>query len=1277
MGILTKGEYTVTNLEDGRGISKAESTYQKSTSGTVVPTGTWTTNIPSVGAGEYLWTRTLFTYTDNTTSSTYTVGRMGTNGNNGLGISNNSVHYQASSSGTTAPTGTWTATIPTVAANEYLWTRTTLTYTNATTSVSYSVGKMGADGKDAQLLYLTASSQIQAFDKDDRPKTTQAITISAKLQNTSGVATFVAIPYIGNIAQTPITLGGTGNDRTLLPSQWTNTQWATIAITATLGSLTDTISVVRVKDGDTGATGKDGVAGKDGVGLVSTQVMYAGSDSGTVKPTTGWTAAVPTLAAGKYLWTETTWLYSDNTGEAGYSVSRIGKDGNTGKDGIAGKDGVGISNTVIEYVGAVSGTSKPTSGWSTAIPTVPQGQYLWTRTTWTYTDGTKEQGYSAALMGPKGDKGDTGDDGQTPVVHPAWSWSADGTDRFTTVYPGDNIYKSVAPFTWTGGDGWTHTGNHIGSEIAKGGKITISFDVDSSVVQTANMQFQIITHTAGGTRIEALNAPISATELNAKKRVYKHLTLKADPTIAFAQLHALPSSLVAGSKTTLKNIKVIFGDIENVYTPAPSEDYANAYPLYEGTYTDYSETASQNPADYTWRRIIGESGQDGVAGADGKGIKSTAVSYQASTSGTVAPTGTWVANPPTVTKGQYLWTRTIWTYTDSTTETGYSVAYVAKDGNDGSDGVAGKDGVGIKSTAITYAVSSSGTTAPTSGWVASPPTATAGQFMWTRTVWTYTDNTTETGYSVGKIGNNGANGSDGKDGDDGKDGVGIASTAVTYQASANGTTAPTGTWSTTIPSVAENQYLWTRVVLTFTDNTTATFHSVGKMGAKGSNGTNSYFHTAWADSSDGRTGFSTTVSLGKKYIGTYADNTQAGSTDPTKYKWVELANAIDLHTAYKMADETFSKEKPDGNELDPIIGVGSAETQWYMSANTGVTVTSGVDDGTLWLTDTVSTSYANWKQWQLQTGPSTHNPYLWDRISKNLGTSIAMSAKITVSNNTVVSPDATGIIQMSLRDSKGVNVIRKIILASELSATPTEFIASGTLPESLDGLTNYRLIFSFHGNSTARFSDIKFYFEDWAIAIPKYVGTSTKDSDNPDDYTWTLNPEWVQMSSDKGLEDKLGNDQYLDDKGEIWTEIGNKVSQEEANEIRDMASSVESSLSAFLDDGGQYETDLESLEARTQGLVQALGDQLATYEFLKTYISMGEEGLVIGSHDSTLKVLLSNGQLSFIDGGQTVAYFASQKFYINSGAVVESLQIGYHKIASLDKNNTVWQWIQG
>lgn len=75
-----------------------------------------------------------------------------------------------------------------------------------------------------------------------------------------------------------------------------------------------------------------------------------------------------------------------------------------------------------------------------------------------------------------------------------------------------------------------------------------------------------------------------------------------------------------------------------------------------------------------------------------------------------------------------------------------------------------------------------------------------------------------------------------KDGKDGKDGKGIKSTVVTYQASTSGTSVPTGTWQSTIPSVAENQYLWTRILITYSDSTTTTSYSVGKMGASGADG---------------------------------------------------------------------------------------------------------------------------------------------------------------------------------------------------------------------------------------------------------------------------------------------------------------------------------------------------------------------------------------------------------------------------------------------------------
>ena len=133
----------------GKGVKSTTITYQASSSGTTTPTGTWSSSIPAVAAGQYLWTRTIITYTDNTTSTMYSVGRMGTNGtdgNAGNGVSSTTITYQASTSGTTAPTGTWSSSIPSVAAGSYLWTRTIISYTNGTSSTIYSVGKIGEQG---------------------------------------------------------------------------------------------------------------------------------------------------------------------------------------------------------------------------------------------------------------------------------------------------------------------------------------------------------------------------------------------------------------------------------------------------------------------------------------------------------------------------------------------------------------------------------------------------------------------------------------------------------------------------------------------------------------------------------------------------------------------------------------------------------------------------------------------------------------------------------------------------------------------------------------------------------------------------------------------------------------------------------------------------------------------------------------------------------------------------------------------------------------------------
>ena len=79
------------------------------------------------------------------------------------------------------------------------------------------------------------------------------------------------------------------------------------------------------------------------------------------------------------------------------------------KTGATGAAGRGIKGEpVAEYVGSASNTTVPTSGWSTTIPPVTQGQYLWTRVTTTYTDNTTSVSYSVAKQGSTGATGTTG-----------------------------------------------------------------------------------------------------------------------------------------------------------------------------------------------------------------------------------------------------------------------------------------------------------------------------------------------------------------------------------------------------------------------------------------------------------------------------------------------------------------------------------------------------------------------------------------------------------------------------------------------------------------------------------------------------------------------------------------------------------------------------------------------------------------------------------------------------------------------------------------------------
>lgn len=175
----------------------------------------------------------------------------------------------------------------------------------------------------------------------------------------------------------------------------------------------------------------------------------------------------------------------------------------------------------------------------------------------------------------------------------------------------------------------------------------------------------------------------------------------------------------------------------------------------------------------------------------------------------------------------------------------YSIAFKGQTGQNGTS-------VTVSSTSVTYQVGTSGTTKPTGEWKTEVPNVANGQFLWTKTVVQYSDGKSTEAYSVSYKGTNGTNGSNGTS-------VTVKSTSVTYQAGTSGTTPPTGTWSPTVPNVANGQYLWTKTVVNYSDGKSTESFSVSYKGTNGINGTDGKDAITMAITSSGGTIFKNTA----------------------------------------------------------------------------------------------------------------------------------------------------------------------------------------------------------------------------------------------------------------------------------------------------------------------------------------------------------------------------------------------------------------------------------
>ena len=258
-------------------------------------------------------------------------------------MASTTVEYQASTSGTTVPTGTWSPTIPTVAQGSYLWTKTTTNYTSGTPTVGYSVARMGVNGA-----------------KGDKGETGQAGPQGPK--GADGKSPTVSISKSGNT--TTITVNNPDGTKT---SQ-------------------------TVKDGTNGTPGKDGATGK----TTYFHVKYSNDGGKTFTSNSGETV-------GDYIGTYTDFVEADSTSVSSYTWAKIkgaqgpqgiqgpqgvqgvkGATGAQGPTGPTGATGTGVASMTQQYYMSDSKTTQSGGSWVESMPTWSYGKYLWTRYKVTY-----------------------------------------------------------------------------------------------------------------------------------------------------------------------------------------------------------------------------------------------------------------------------------------------------------------------------------------------------------------------------------------------------------------------------------------------------------------------------------------------------------------------------------------------------------------------------------------------------------------------------------------------------------------------------------------------------------------------------------------------------------------------------------------------------------------------------------------------------------------------------------------------------------------------------
>jgi len=364
----------------------------------------------------------------------------------------------------------------------------------------------------------------------------------------------------------------------------------------------------------------------------------------------------------------------------------------------------------------------------------------------------------------------------------------------------------------------------------------------------------------------------------------------------------------------------------------------------------------------------------------------------------------------------------------------------------------------------------------------------------------------------------------------------------------------------------------------------------------GTAGKTQYLHRAWANSEDGRDGFSTSSSANKRYFGTYTDFTEADSQDPTNYNWTALFDNV------RVGARNFA--------------LGTARA------------TIG-NQGKIY---TLAQSAQNW--------PTVQPLYLtFDYVASETIKGFRLNRVIKYRNGSPEQWDFT-------TDDKALG-IQHIDTTSVKSGTYSQPwlwkpYSNGRTSDLIKEIALY-LNFEKDSDGTVIISNLR-------------VNTGTVPID------WIPAPEDIEDSLNSKADQVLTQDQLnaLNEKaGIIQAELEAKAS---ADTLDNWIKAYKDFVQANDEARAQSEADLISASQRVSEIAKDLGELSDRWNFIDTYMSSSNEGLVIGKNDGSSSMLFSpNGRISMFSAGVEVMYISQGVIHIENGIFSKTVQIGRYR----------------